>query len=76
MDHNEATRSLERLFEKEANRAQEAVTELEALVLHLPEKPRQLAQAQIKASHKMANSPWCKSDSGSEKDHVIHRDDL
>ena len=47
MDHNEATRSLERLFEKEANRAQEAVTELEALVLHLPEKPRQ--QAQIKA---------------------------
>ena len=26
-----------RLFEKEANRAQEAVTELEALVLHLPE---------------------------------------
>ena len=39
MDHNEVTRSLERLFEKEANRAQEAVTELEALVLHLPEKP-------------------------------------
>jgi hypothetical protein len=54
MDHNEATRSLERLFEKEANRAQEAVTELEALVQHLPEKPRLLAQAQIKASHKMA----------------------
>ena len=54
MDHNEATRSLERLFEKEASRAQEAVTELEALVLHLPEKPRQLAHAQIKASHKMA----------------------
>jgi putative transposase len=23
-----------------------------------------------------ANSPWCKSDSGSEKDYVIHRDDL
>jgi Skp family chaperone for outer membrane proteins len=54
MDHNEATRTLERLFEKEANRAQEAVTELEALVLHLPDKPRQLAQAQIKASHKKA----------------------
>ncbi len=54
MDHNEAARSLERLFEREANRAQETVTELEALTLHLPEKPRQLAQSQIKASHKMA----------------------
>jgi hypothetical protein len=54
MDHNEATRSLERLLEKAADRAQETVTELEALIVHLPEKPRQLAQAQIKASHKMA----------------------
>ena len=54
MDHNEATRSLERLFEREANRAQEVVTELETLVLHLPERRRQLAQSQIKASHKMA----------------------
>ena len=54
MDHNEATRSLERLLAREANRAQETVTELEALVLHLPERPRQLAQAQIKASHKIA----------------------
>lgn len=54
MDHNEATRNLERLFEREANRAQETVVELEALTLQLPEKPRQLAQSQIKASHKMA----------------------
>jgi len=54
MDHDEATRSLEQLLEREATRAQETVTELEALVLHLPEKPRQLAQQQIKASHKMA----------------------
>ena len=54
MDHDEATRSLGRLLEREANRAQETVTELEALALHLPEKPRQLAQSQIKASHKMA----------------------
>lgn len=54
MDHDEATRSLGRLFEREASRAQETVTELEVLALHLPEKPRQLAQSQIKASHKMA----------------------
>ncbi len=54
MDHVEATRSLERLLEREANRAQETVAELEDLALHLPEKPRQLAQSQIKASHKMA----------------------
>lgn len=54
MDHDEATRSLGRLFEREANRAQETVTELEALALHLPDKARQLAQAQIKASHKLA----------------------
>ncbi len=54
MDHNEATRSLERLFEREANRAQETITELEALTLHLPEKSRQLAQSQIKTTHKMA----------------------
>ncbi len=54
MDHDEATRSLERLFEKEATRTQETATELESLVSHLPEKPRQIAQAQIKASHKMA----------------------
>lgn len=55
MDHNEATRTLKHLLEREANRAQETVTELETLVLHLPEKARQLAQAQIKASHKTAN---------------------
>lgn len=54
MDHNEATRSLERLLEREANRAQETMTELENLVLHLPERARQLAQSQIKASHTMA----------------------
>ena len=54
MDHDEATRTLERLLEREAHRAQQTVTELEALVSHLPEKPRQLAQSQIKATHRLA----------------------
>jgi hypothetical protein len=40
---------------KEADHAQEAATELEALVSLLPtEKSRQLAQLQVKASHKQA----------------------
>jgi hypothetical protein len=54
MDHDEATRSLKHLLEREADRAQETITELETLALHLPEKPRQLAQSQMKASHKLA----------------------
>ncbi|HEY1679185.1 MAG TPA: hypothetical protein VGG04_15820 [Candidatus Sulfotelmatobacter sp.] len=55
MDHNEAIRKFEHLMIKEAERAQEAATELEALISLLPsEKSRQLAQFQVKASHKQA----------------------
>jgi hypothetical protein len=55
MDHNESIRKFERLMEKEADQAHEASIELEALVLVLPsEKSRQLAQLQIKASHKLS----------------------
>jgi hypothetical protein len=39
---------------KAANHAHDTATELEALVLLLPEKSRQLAQLQVKASHKQA----------------------
>jgi hypothetical protein len=55
MDHNEAVRKFEHLMLKRADQAQEAATELEALVSLLPnEKSRQLAQLQAKASHKLA----------------------
>ena len=54
MDHNESVRKFEHLMIKEADRAHEAATELEALVSLLPEKSRQLAELQIKASHKQA----------------------
>lgn len=55
MDHNEAVRKFENLMLKEADQAYEAATELEVLVTHLPnEKSRQLAQLQVKASHKRA----------------------
>lgn len=55
MDHNEAVRKFEHLMIREADHAQEAATELEALVSLLPtEKSRQLAQLQVKASHKQA----------------------
>jgi hypothetical protein len=55
MDHNEALRKFERLMAREAEHAHEAATELEALVSLLPtEKSRQLAQLQVKASHKQA----------------------
>jgi hypothetical protein len=55
MDHNESVRKFEHLMIKEADGAHEAATELEALVSLLPsEKSRQLAQLQIKASHKQA----------------------
>src|SRR5271167_2438627 len=56
MDHHEAVRKFEHLMLKSADQAQEAATELEALVSLLPnEKSRQLAQLQVKASHKQAN---------------------
>jgi len=55
MDHNEALRKFEHLMIREADRAQEVATELEALISHLSsEKSRQLAQLQVKASHKQA----------------------
>jgi uncharacterized small protein (DUF1192 family) len=55
MDHDESVRKFEHLVIKEADGAHEAATELEALVSLLPsEKSRQLAQLQIKASHKQA----------------------
>lgn len=55
MDHNEAIRKLEHLMLKGADQAHEAATELEALVSHLPNgNSRQLAELQIKASHKQA----------------------
>jgi hypothetical protein len=55
MDHNEAVRKLEHLMLREADHAKEVATELEALVTLLPSgKSRELAQLQIKASHKQA----------------------
>lgn len=55
MDHNEALRKFEHLMLKRADQAQEAATELEALVVLLPsEKSRQLAHLQVKTSHKQA----------------------
>jgi hypothetical protein len=55
MDHIESLRKFEHLMEREADRAHETATELEALVSLLPsEKSRQLAHLQIKASHKLA----------------------
>jgi hypothetical protein len=55
MDHDEVVRKLEHLMLKQAGHAQEAATELEALVSLLPNgKSRQLAELQAKASHKQA----------------------
>jgi hypothetical protein len=55
MDHNEAVRKFSHLMEKQAGHAQEAAIELEALVQEMPsEKSRQLAQLQVKESHKQA----------------------
>lgn len=55
MGHNEAIRKSGHLLEPEAEHAREAAIELEALVSLLPsENSRQLAQLQVKASHKQA----------------------
>jgi hypothetical protein len=55
MDHNESVRKFEHLMLKQADHAREVAIELEALVSLLPsEKSRELAQLQIKASHKQA----------------------
>ena len=55
MDHNESLRKFERLMETEGEHVRDAAIELEALLSLLPtEKSRQLAQMQVKASHKQA----------------------
>ena len=55
MDHNESARKFEHLMLKQADHAREAAIELEALLSLLPsEKSRELAQLQVKASHKQA----------------------
>jgi len=55
MDHNESIRKFEHLMLKQADHAHDAATELEGLVLLMPsEKSRQLAQLQVKGSHKQA----------------------
>jgi hypothetical protein len=55
MDHNEVVRKFDNLLIREAGRAHETATELEALIpLLLGHKSRPLAQLQVKASHKRA----------------------
>lgn len=55
MDHHEAVRRFEHLMLKEADHAREVAAELEALASVLTtDNSRQLAQLQIKASHKQA----------------------
>lgn len=55
MDHHEAVRKFEHLMLKEADHAREVAAELEALASVLTtDNSRQLAQLQIKASHKQA----------------------
>jgi hypothetical protein len=55
MDHNESVRKFEHLMLKQADHAREAAIELEALVSEMPNpKSRELAQLQVKASHKQA----------------------
>jgi hypothetical protein len=55
MDHNDVVRKFDHVLTREADRAHETATELEALVpLLLRHKCRPLAQLQVKASHKRA----------------------
>lgn len=55
MDHDEAVRKFEHLMIREADRAHETATELEALVSLLSsENSKQLARLQVKASYKQA----------------------
>jgi pilus assembly protein TadC len=55
MDHHEAVRKFEHLMSKEADHAREVAAELEGLAPILTtENSRQLAQLQIKASHRQA----------------------
>jgi len=55
IDHNESVRKFEHLMLKQADHAREAAIELEVLVSQMPsEKSRQLAELQVRASHKQA----------------------
>jgi len=55
MDHHEAVRKFEHLMVKEADHARDLATELETLLPSLTtQNSRQLAQLQIKASHKLS----------------------
>jgi hypothetical protein len=55
MDHHEAVRKFEHLMVKEADHARDLATELETLLPILTtENSRQLAQLQIKVSHKLS----------------------
>ncbi len=55
MDHNEAVRECASLFAREAQHAHDTAIEFEALVSVLPnEKSREIAQLQVKASHRQA----------------------
>jgi hypothetical protein len=55
MDHHEAVRKFEHLMLREADHAREVATELESLAPVLTtENSRELAQLQIKASHKLS----------------------
>ncbi len=57
MDHNEEIRRFEHLMLKQADQAQEAAIELEALALMLPHgKSQELARVQAKASHMQAKN--------------------
>src|SRR5947208_16941754 len=55
MNNNESVRKFEHLMLKQADHAREAAIELEVLVSQMPsEKSRQLAELQVRASHKQA----------------------
>ena len=55
MEHNEAIRRLDHVLIRESGHAQETSIEFEALIpFLLTDRSRQLAQLQVKASHKQA----------------------
>jgi hypothetical protein len=55
MDHSEAVRECASLFAREAQHAHDTALEFETLVSVLPnEKSREIAQLQVKASHRQA----------------------
>lgn len=57
MDHNESIRKFEHLMTKEANHAHEVATELDALVVLLPnDESRRLGRLQVKASHRQSKA--------------------